>query len=121
MRCLDASFLFNVIVARLHPEHASMWERWLLDGEPMIAPRLMHYEMVNILHRRRQGGKVDEPFVQRSMRFVVDLPIRLVDDALPFDALALAAEFGLPASYDAYYIALAARHGAHLWTSDRRL
>lgn len=121
MLCIDASFLFNVLVARLHPDHASMWERWLVDGEPMIAPRLMHYEVVNILHRRRQRGMVDEPFVQRSMRFVVALPIRLVDDAMPFDALALAAEFGFPASYDAHYLAVASRHGADLWTSDLRL
>jgi len=81
----------------------------------------MYYEIINILHKWRRAGKIEPPFAQRSLRLVVALPIRLVDDAMPFEAFAFAAELGLLASFDAPYVAVANRHGADLWTSDRRL
>ncbi len=121
MFCLDASFLFNVVVRRLNDEHAEMWERWLDEGQPMIAPRLMHYEVANIFHKWRRKGRIDEPFLQRSMRAIIAMPIQLVDDAMPLDALAVAKDYDFLASYDAHYVALAARYGAELWTSDHRL
>ena len=121
MLCLDASFLFNVVVRRLEDEHAALWERWLDEGQQMIAPRLIHYEIVNIFHKGRRNGTIDEPVAQRGLRLIVALPIRLVDDAMPFEAFGLAGELRMPASYDAHYVAVANRHGADLWTSDRRL
>lgn len=121
MLCLDASFLFNVVVRRLSDEHSTMWERWLDEGQPMVAPRLMHYEIANIFHKWRRNGKIDEPFLQRSMRAVIAMPIQLVDDAMPLEALTVAKDFDLLASYDAHYVTLAARFSANLWTSDRRL
>jgi predicted nucleic acid-binding protein len=121
MLCLDASFLFNVLIDRLHATDTAMWKRWLDEQRPMIAPRLMHYEMVNILHKWRRSGKLDESFVRLAMGVVIALPIQLVDDAMPFDALTLARELDLLASYDAHYVAVASRYRADLCTSDRRL
>jgi predicted nucleic acid-binding protein len=50
------------------------------------------------------------------------LPIALFADAdLHLEALSVAGRFGLKASYDAHYLALADRLGVEFWTADRRL
>ena len=122
MLCLDASFLFNLITRRLTSEHAALWERWVVEQRPMIAPLLMRYEIANTLNKWRRKAAIDEQTVQRGMSDIVALPIRFLDDdRLPFEALALARDLDLSATYDAHYVALAARYGADLWTSDHRL
>lgn len=120
--CLDASFLVNALTAKLTDEHEALWVSWLAAERPMIAPRLARYEVANALHKARRKGKVDEPLVQRAMRELVALPISMPDDdALPFEALAIADTLNMPATYDAHYVALAARYGAEQWTSDHGL
>jgi predicted nucleic acid-binding protein len=50
------------------------------------------------------------------------LPVTLQAPAgLSQQALAVAAAHGLPAAYDAHYVALAQRLGCDLWTDDQRL
>jgi len=120
--CLDASFLVNALTAKLTDEHEALWVSWLAAERPLIAPRLARYEVANALHKGRRKGRIDEPLVQRTMRDLIMVPISYMDDdALPFEALALADELGMPASYNAHYVALAARYGAELWTSDHGL
>lgn len=122
MLCLDASFLVNALTAKLTDDHETLWVSWLSAERPMIAPRLAHYEVANALHKARRKGRMTEVLVQRAMRDLVALPISIMDDdALPFEALAMADTLNMPATYDAHYVALAARFGADLWTSDRRL
>lgn len=78
--------------------------------------------MANALHKGRGKGRFDEALVQRAMRSLIELPIMVIDDdALPFEALALADILNLPATYDPHYLALSIRHDADLWTSDHRL
>lgn len=47
-----------------------------------------------------------------------DFPL---DSALSVRATELAHQFGLQATYDAYYLALAEREGCELWTSDTKM
>ena len=63
----------------------------------------------------------------------LETALGLLDDFLAFtiefrnpewlhgQALILADAFGLPAAYDAHYLALAEHHECELWTADRRL
>jgi predicted nucleic acid-binding protein len=50
------------------------------------------------------------------------LPIEFLNPAgLHYQALVLADALGLPATYDAHYLALAEHFGCELWTDDQRL
>lgn len=94
--CLDASFLVNAFTDKLTPGDHALWQSWLDGGTTLI--------------------------VQRAMRGLIQLPITIIDDdALPFEALALADVLNLPATYDPHYLALSIRYDAELWTSDHRL
>jgi len=120
--CLDASFLVNVFIDKLTPEIEDLWQSWLDSGTTLIAPLLVRYEMANALHKGRTKGRFDEALVQRTMMGLIELPITIIDDdALPFEALALADILRLPATYDPHYLALSIRFDAELWTSDHRL
>ena len=122
MLCLDASFLVNVLMGALEEEHTGLWEEWQTAERPMIAPLLLRYEVTNAFHRMRWQARADEVQVQSALRALLQMPIRYIDDdLLPLEALAVARGFQLSATYDAHYVALAARYGADLWTSDRRL
>ena len=122
MLCLDASFVVNVLSDLLTEEDSAAWESWLDQDREMVAPRHMRSEVVNSLHKAWRRGDADDEFVRRSIYGLIAIPIRYVDDdRLPFEAIAIAREYALPATYDAYYVALAARYGADLWTSDRKL
>jgi predicted nucleic acid-binding protein len=106
----------------LDEEHTAIWEEWQTADRPMIAPLLLRYEVTNALHRMRSQARADEVQVQSALRALIQMPIRYIDDdLLPVEALAVARGFYLDASYDAHYVALAARYGAELWTSDRKL
>jgi predicted nucleic acid-binding protein len=122
MLCLDASFLINALTSKLRPDDAERWELWLREGQELIAPRLARYEFANALHKARRKATISDELVRRTMQDMISLPIMYVDDdALPHEALTLADSLKMSASYDAHYVALAARFGADLWTSDRRL
>jgi len=45
----------------------------------------------------------------------------LQDSNIGRRAIELARQFGLPATYDAYYLALAEHEGCELWTADTRM
>lgn len=59
---------------------------------------------------------------EATLAAAVKLPIHLYDDEdMHARAMFFARHLGLPASYDAHYLALADHLGAELWTADRRL
>ena len=103
-------------------EAADLRAATVRSGEAIVAPTLLPYEVANVVHQRvrRREVKPEDGLVLID-RFLA-LPIRLAaPPGLHRRALALAAEFGLPASYDAHYLALAELADCDLWTDDRRL
>ncbi len=90
--------------------------------DPIVAPHLVTFEVANIIRQRmiREGlALVDAD--QLMARFLA-LPVTLQAPAgLSQQALAIADAHGLPAAYDAHYIALAQQLGCDLWTDDQRL
>lgn len=122
MFCLDASFLLNVLFGALTDEHAALWESWQDEGRPMIAPGLLRTETVGTLYWMRSCAQIEEVQLQLTLRALSLMPITYVDDdALDREAIAIAYANEDLTLHGAYYVALASRHGADLWTSDEQL
>jgi predicted nucleic acid-binding protein len=90
-----------------------------LEGETLLAPRLLDYELVNLALKKARKHPTSLPAIVVSLRGALKLPISRVD--VPgFDVFRLAAETGLTA-YDASYLWLARLRDAELVTLDRNL
>ena len=120
--CVDAGILVRLLTAQDDGTIRGLWGRWREEGRSLIAPRLLRYEVTNALHRLRRANMLSDELTQEALRSVLDLPVAIADDPdLHPHALGLAGRFGLPAAYDAHYLALSEREGADFWTTDRRL
>lgn len=118
--CVDASFLLRALT---DPGDAAALQRWeRLDEYALAAPSLLLYEIVNASHRMRRAGMVSADDVHDILDAASALGIQLYGDGdLHRQALRLATELDLPATYDAHYLALAQRFDAPLWTCDAQL
>lgn len=97
--------------------------RWAEREFVLLAPALLTYEITNVLHRRVLSKEISLDKAKNMLEKVI--LSELVFDfsknpALSTRAIELANQFGLPATYDAYYLALAEREGCELWTADKR-
>jgi len=92
-------------------------------GQPIVAPPLLPLEVTNILRQRmRAAAGLSLIDATGHLDDFLALPIEFRNPAgLHRQALALAAALGLPATYDAHYLALAEHLGCELWTDDQRL
>ena len=124
MICVDAS----VAIKWLLPEERSaqaiaLFDATLHTDQPIVGPPLLPLEVTNILrqHMRAQGGISLNRATEHLAAFLA-FPIELHNPAgLHRQALVLADALGLPATYDAHYLALAEYLGCELWTDDQRL
>lgn len=74
------------------------------------------------MHRKVVARLITLLEARAAMDRVFTLPIEATHDADLYDsALLMADQFGLPAAYDAIYLALCARKQCDLWTADQRL
>lgn len=124
MICVDPSVAAKWILT----EERSDLARALLEAahradEPIVAPYLLPLEIANILRQRMRGP---DRFTRRQALSLLDeflaLPIAFhTPPGLHLRALELADTHGLPAAYDAHYVAVAESLGCDLWSDDRRL
>ena len=120
--CVDANLVFRRVAEPDAAVIQNLWRQWSATGRTCAAPRLMRYEVTNALHRAHQHGFLTAPAAAAALRLVLDMPIRLHDEApLHERAFELADQFTLPAAYNAHYLALAEHLNAEFWTTDRRL
>lgn len=120
--CLDANIVIGYGRPDRVPAIAELWRRWVRDRPTLHAPALLKYEVINGVHRMRSAGLMSTEDAGRALTRALRLPIDFHDDdALHLRAFQLAAEHGLPATYDAHYLALAQRLGADFWTTDGKL
>ena len=120
--CVDASLVVRLVADPQDETVQQLVEQWHSSGRQLVAPTLLHYEVTNALHRYQQHGLMSGLAVQLAQKAALSLPLQLVGNPdLHQQALILASQFELPATYDAHYLALAETLGAEFWTADRRL
>lgn len=102
----------------------ALLSEWTDKGLIILAPGLLSYETTNVFHQRIRKG-------QLSLREAQTALSEIIFDLITFDfadtpdlcarAIQLAQQFGLPATYDAQYLALAESKACEFWTADLRM
>jgi len=122
--CVDASVAIKWVLNEERSDRArALYQAALRAGESIVAPTLLPLEVTNILRQRmraKDGLSLTE--AARQLDNFLTFPIEFHSPAeLHVQALVLADALGLPATYDAHYLALAEHLGCELWTDDQRL
>lgn len=119
--CVDANIIVRLVLFA-EDKIQIRWKRWVSDEVQFVAPSLLHYEVVNSLYQYQKRGQVSLASLERALDAALALPVDLVDDNhIHRRAMILAAQYGVPAAYDAHYLALAEWMDVDLWTADMRL
>jgi predicted nucleic acid-binding protein len=102
----------------------TMLIEWSSNGVVILAPALLTYEVTNALYKKARKGEITFETAKEALTKVLVSGVALnfsQDSNLGRRAIELARQFGLPATYDAHYLALAEREGCELWTADTRM
>jgi predicted nucleic acid-binding protein len=119
--CVDANIIVRLVLFS-EDDIQTLWKNWESDEKLLIAPTVLHYEVVNSLYQYQKHGQISSASLERALQAALALPIELVDDDyIHRRAILLAAQYGLPAAYDSHYLALAEWMNIELWTADARL
>jgi predicted nucleic acid-binding protein len=120
--CVDANLVVRLVAVPSDANVNELWKRWRTERRPLVAPRLIRYEVVNALHGYIVRGDHRTETIQAALVAMLALPIEMVDDEdLHEGALRIAARLKRPSTYDAHYLALAERDGIEFWTADGQL
>lgn len=93
-------------------------------GIIMLAPALFTYEITNILYQNVRKNEMTIERAKSALEEVMFLGIEIdipQDFSLSRRTIELAHTFGLKATYDSHYLALAEREGCELWTADTKM
>ena len=121
--CVDAS----LVLAWLLPEDISpaayrLQERWDEQGDEMIAPALMPFEVTSTLRRAVHLGRLTAEEADEAFEAFLEMGIRLRQpEELPRQAWEWGKTLQPSRLYDMYYVALAHVEKCELWTADRKL
>lgn len=125
--CVDSSIALKWVLMENGSEEAErLLARWLQERCEMVAPAHFFVEISSVLRQRtlRTGSDhLDPSEALDALLALLDanVTIRSSQAELHCRALSLAAELGLPTTYDAHYLALAESQGCDFWTADERL
>lgn len=120
--CVDASIVVDQLVRFSDLSLQAQWQVWIERDAKLIAPRLIRYEVTNVLYQIAKKGQLSREVVAETIHMLLTLPITLFDDPLLHDsAFSLAQELSLGATYDAHYLALAKQQACEFWTRDAKL
>ncbi|NPV07966.1 MAG: type II toxin-antitoxin system VapC family toxin [Anaerolineae bacterium] len=121
---IDASFAFRLLLPG--PRQAScreLMERWRGEGSSLSAPSLWIYEVTSALCKAVHFDQLTRDEGRRALALAHSLEVRLVvpDAGLTGSAYGWTLRLGRASAYDSFYVALAERAGAALWSADHRL
>lgn len=121
--CLDASFIIRYLTnIDTQSVYEQYWQQWKTNQYILVAPTLILYEITNAFHRLIVAGEITSSEAEFLLERALNLGLMLYGDAqLHQEALKVAQQYNLPATYDAHYLALAQRLRIEFWTADQRL
>jgi predicted nucleic acid-binding protein len=122
--CLDSSIVIKVIIEEQFSDKAmASVQAAVTRDELLVAPTLLSIEVTNVLRQRmRRSPVVTEDETLELLRRYESIHLEIHNPpGLHRQALLLATHYGLPATYDAHYLALASMLGCPFWTDDRKL
>jgi predicted nucleic acid-binding protein len=124
--CVDANFIVRLVTSQMaNSNFINLWEEWTTNQITIVAPTLLYYEVTNALYRMSKAGLMtleEASFAQRdALSFQITLYGHQQLPNFHENALDLASQFNLSASYDAHYLALAQSLNSPFFTGDKRL
>lgn len=124
MICVDASLAVKwILQEELSDRARALYRAHLRTNELIVAPSLLLFEVTNIVRQQMRRERAMSLFA--ASRALEDFLAFKVEIHAPPGMHALALKFadanGLPAAYDAHYLALAELLGCEFWTADVRL
>jgi predicted nucleic acid-binding protein len=88
----------------------------------LLAPTLLRSQILSALYEAVRGGELTRDVAREQIAYFNGMKIRLLGDAvLRRRAWDVAEQLGLPATYEAEYVALAQLQKSTLVSTDRRL
>ncbi len=122
---VDASIVLKWILNETDSSKAlTLLADWNDREIEVYAPSLLVYEVTNALYRHVRKGEI--PFYD-ARRGLTEIIYKVIEFDFPEEpdfnirAMELGQQFGLPATYNSHYLALAERKECELWTADARL
>ena len=122
---VDASVAVKWVLAEPDSIIATkLLDTWTNEGKRVIAPTLFAYEVTNIIHRRVVANSLTYDEAVHALRDLLSTGVILYFsnyEEISLQSIKLAHLFGMPAAYDAHYLALAEQQNCEYWTADVRL
>ena len=121
--CPDANLVVRLVM-NAQPDNPinTLWEGWYSSQSRLVAPSLIFYEVSNALHRYVVHGELTRDEAIEAFEVASQLGINTYrDDRIHLNALSMARDLAIPATYDAHYLAIALQFRAQFWTTDKRL
>jgi predicted nucleic acid-binding protein len=122
---VDTSIAIKWIVTVADSNMArALLAEWTSKGVNIFAPALLVYEATNSLYKYIRAGQISLEDAASGLKKVI-FPLVTLDHSqepsFSLRTIELSAQFNLPATYDAYYLAFAEQKECDLWTADKRL
>ena len=121
---VDANIAIKWVLIETDSEIAkAILAEWKKKKMVIYVPTLLTYEVTNILYREVRAGRITSQTAIDGINMILRAvsPVYSRISALNLRALDLAKHFGLPATYDTHYLALAERKDCSFWTADARI
>ena len=121
---IDANIAIKWVLIETDSETAkAMLAEWKKKKMVIYVPTLLTYEVTNILYREVRTGRITSQTAIDGINLIrrAVSPVYSRNSSLNLRAMELAKHFGLPATYDTHYLALAERKDCSLWTADIKM
>ncbi|MEX2227764.1 MAG: type II toxin-antitoxin system VapC family toxin [Dehalococcoidia bacterium] len=120
---VDASIALKWIFNEDYSDGArSLLRHTLAQGHELVAPAIFLSEVTNAVFQHERLGLITAKESDLAIASLLANPVEVLSPPTLYgDALELARQHGLRATYDSQYLALAVSLDAEFWTADDRL
>ena len=121
---VDANLALSIVLDYpTSKEIQGLWTDWVQNDVEIATPNLWVYEVTSAIHKLYMLEQLQEASAKSALDAVLSLDVRLVEVDIGLCQLAFswATRLDQLATYASFYLALAEKLDAELWTLDRRL